>query len=562
MNPGPSTNSELNLYLESIQGQGRTMLLPALLKVQKLFGYISRDHAQAIGKELKIPAADISGVIEFYSILTTQPTKKKTIGICTSPVCAARGAEKILNHDSTEIDLESVACLGLCDHAPAGLLDGIQIGSLDLEKLYNPMPAPHTKIYSDQPILTKNCNPENPPSLEKYLKNDGFQSLRKAIALSPDEVINIVKESGLKGRGGAGFPTGIKWEGVAKANSTEKYVICNADESEPGTFKDRVLLSGDPFKIIEGMLIAAYAVGSKKGYLYIRAEYPQIQTLMATLIKEANQAGYLGENILGQDFSFQLEIRSGAGAYICGEETALFESIEGKRGFPRIKPPFPTTHGLFGKPTAINNVETFVNIPLIFQISAQAFKQMGSESIPGPRLFSISGDINYPGVYEITKPLTLRELLFKHAGGIPSNKQLRGILMGGAAGKFIDASSLDLLLTEENFRNHGLSLGSGAIMVFDQSRDMKKVIASLGHFFAHESCGKCYPCQIGTQLQSEILDRNLNGGLFQGDISRLKDIGCTMTDASLCGLGQTAAFAVTSALDLWPGLFLEGGTKT
>ncbi|NIV11521.1 MAG: hypothetical protein GWN62_09635, partial [Aliifodinibius sp.] len=370
------------------------------------------------------------------------------------------------------------------------------------------------------------------------------------------------KASGLRGRGGAGFPTGIKWEGALKAEGYPKYVVCNMDESEPGTFKDQALFLGDPFKILEGMLVAAYATGAQKGYFYIRGEYATSHIVLEHTISQALQAGYLGKKILGSDFDFDLEIRSGAGAYICGEETALFESIEGKRGFPRIKPPFPTTHGLFGKPTVINNVETFANIPVIFNMGVEEYKNMGSETEPGPRLFSLSGDIVKPGVYEITKPITIRKLIYEYAGGIPNDRQLQAILLGGAAGKFIGPDKIDILLSENDLREHGLSIGSGAVMVFDDRQDMREIIASLAHFFAHESCGKCYPCQLGTQRQAEILVRNLNGQVQNGDITRLQDVGWTMTDSSLCGLGQTAALAILSAIDLWPNLFIQKGQSS
>jgi NADH-quinone oxidoreductase subunit F len=548
--------NKLGSFLVSIKDQGRTMLLPALIKAQRLFGYISKEHASMIGKDLKVPLADVTGVIEFYSMLSTVPVTKPNLRVCSSPVCIAQGANNLIEQTKEDYSIEKVACLGLCDQAPAVMSGTTQIGQANREKINQQIPISFPNIYGNK-ILTKYINPDTSPSIEKYLERNGFQALEQVLTSSPKAIIETVKNSGLKGRGGAGFPTGLKWEGAAQTEEDIKYIICNADESEPGTFKDRALLLGDPFSVLEGILIAAYAIGAQKGYFYIRGEYSDVHTLIDNILSQALKTGYLGENIMGKGFNFQLEVRSGAGAYICGEETALFESIEGKRGFPRIKPPFPTTHGLFGKPTVINNVETFANVPIIFSSGVEAYKKMGSESVPGPRLFSLSGDILKPGIYEITQPTTLRELIFDQAGGLPSDSGIQGILFGGAAGKFIGPESLDILLTEEYARSNGLSLGSGAIMVFDQRRNMKEVIASLGHFFAHESCGKCYPCQLGTQRQVEILDRNQNGGMIPGDISRLKDVGWTMTDASLCGLGQTAGLAVLSALDLWPEIFIE-----
>jgi NADH-quinone oxidoreductase subunit F len=382
--------------------------------------------------------------------------------------------------------------------------------------------------------------------LKKY---GDYAALKKAKAMSREQVVEEIKASGLVGRGGAAFPTGIKWEGALKAQADAKYVICNADESEPGTFKDRILMLDDPHMMIEGLCVAAYAIGAQKGFIYIRGEYPYIVPALQHAVDEARAAGYL-EN-------FDIEIRVGAGAYICGEETALFESIEGKRGFPRVKPPFPTTHGVFGKPTVINNVETLCNVPLIISMGSAEYRKIGTEKSPGPKLFCVSGDVLKPGLYEVAFGATLREVL-EMAGGVASEKALKSVLFGGAAGAFATSAHLDVKMTFEDLRASGLPLGSGVVMVFDETRDMRDVLKRLGHFFAHESCGKCYPCQMGTQRQKEILDRVADGKVLEGDFIRLQDVGWTMTDASLCGLGQTAASAVLSAMKLWPEIFVEG----
>jgi NADH-quinone oxidoreductase subunit F len=376
--------------------------------------------------------------------------------------------------------------------------------------------------------------------------------------MAPADVIEEIKASGLVGRGGAAFPTGVKWGGAANAPGDPKYVINNADESEPGTFKDRVLLEDDPHSSLEGMIIAGYAIEAEVGYIYIRGEYRKAEDILRNAIEEAKRQGYLGANILGSDFGFEIEIRRGAGAYICGEETALFESIEGKRGFPRIKPPFPTTHGLFGKPTVINNVETLVNVPLIVLNGSKAFRQVGTERSPGTKLFCLSGDVARPGLYEVPFGVPLRHLLDDLAGGVIGG-ELQGILFGGAAGAFATEEHLDLKLTFEDLSEAGLLLGSGVVMVFNDGRDMRQVLRGLAHFFADESCGKCYPCQLGTQRQYEILSEMANGHSHAGDVEKLSDVGWTMTDASLCGLGQTAATAVLSAIDTWPELFSDNG---
>ena len=558
-----SDTSNLHAVIEKYIPLGRSGLLPALHAAQKIYGWISEPVAKEIAKALRVPLADVHGVIEFYSLFYDEPTSKHVIRVCTDVACATKGGDGILHHfcehhelkpGQTKPDLpltiEASPCLGLCEHAPAALVDEQAETNIDLANDKYELGRPPSMVYGPIRVLTANCG-NGTTSLAKYGKYSAFT---KAIGMKPEEIVNEIKASGLVGRGGAAFPAGIKWEGAAKAEADQKYVVCNADESEPGTFKDRVLLIDDPHRTIEGMSIAGYAIGASKGYIYIRAEYPYIVPVLENALKESREAGLLGENILGSGFSFDIEIRVGAGAYICGEETALFESIEGKRGFPRIKPPFPTTHGLFGKPTVINNVETLCNVPLIIAKGSAEYRKIGTEKSPGPKLFCVSGDVAKPGVYEIPFGVTLRELL-DMACGVKDGKQLKSVLFGGAAGAFATSEHLDVKMTFEDLRNAGLPLGSGVVMVFDETRDMRQALKSLGHFFAHESCGKCYPCQMGTRRQMEILDRIAKGKTLKDDFARLQDVGWTMTDASLCGLGQTAASAVLSAMKLWPGLF-------
>jgi NADH-quinone oxidoreductase subunit F len=554
--------SQLQTAIESYIPLGRSGLLPALHAAQRLYGWVSEPVAAEIAKSLKVPLADVHGVIEFYSLFYDKPTSRHVIRVCTDVACALKDGEGILHHlcdkhglrpgqttDELSLTIEPSPCLGLCEHAPAVWDSGDQstvisdngATHVSLDR------RPPSLVYGLVRILSANCG-DGTTSLQKYGEYTG---LRKARGMKPEDVIAEVKASGLVGRGGAAFPTGVKWEGAAKAEADQKYVICNADESEPGTFKDRVLLIDDPHRTIEGMCITAYAIGATKGYIYIRGEYPYIVPVLENALTEARTAGYLGEE-------FDIEVRVGAGAYICGEETALFESIEGKRGFPRIKPPFPTTFGVFGKPTVINNVETLCTVPLIVGQGAAEYRKLGTEKSPGSKLFCVSGDVERTGVYEIPFGTTLRELL-ELAGGVKGGKQLKSVLFGGAAGAFATSAHLDVKLTFEDLRSAGLPLGSGVVMVFDETRDMREVLQSLGHFFAHESCGKCYPCQMGSQRQKEILDRVASGKILEGDFERLQDVGWTMTDASLCGLGQTAASAVLSAMKLWPELFVTNG---
>jgi len=563
--------SSIHAAIESYIPLGRSGLLPALHAAQKIHGWISEPIASEIAKSLRIPLADAHGVIEFYSLFYNEPTSKHVIRVCTDVACALKGGDEVLNHlcshhglqprqttPDLSLTIEPSPCLGLCEHAPVALVDDEAETNINLEKDSYELGRPPSLVDGSIRMLTSNCG-NGTTSLAKYGE---YAALKKSLNMKPEDVVAEIKASGLVGRGGAAFPTGVKWEGAAKAEGAPKYVICNADESEPGTFKDRVLLIDDPHRTIEGMCIAAYAIGATKGYIYIRAEYPYIVPVLENALTEARHTGYLGEN-------FDIEIRVGAGAYICGEETALFESIEGKRGFPRVKPPFPTTHGVFGKPTVINNVETLCNVPLIIGQGSVEYRKIGTEKSPGPKLFCVSGDVAKPGLYEVPFGVTLREVL-EMAGGLSTDrgtdermvstdggtdKRIQAILFGGAAGAFATSHHLDVKMTFEDLRNTGLPLGSGVVMVFDETRDMRSVLKSLGHFFAHESCGKCYPCQMGTQRQKEILDRVASGKVLEGDFVRLQDVGWTMTDASLCGLGQTAAGAVLSAMKLWPELF-------
>ena len=564
------TSASLSASLASLQSViepylplGRSGLLPALHAAQNIYGWISEPVATEIAKSLRVPLADVHGVIEFYSMFYNEPVGKKFIRVCTDQACALKGADGLLNHlcahhgvqpGQTTPDgattIETSPCLGLCEQAPAILYGDEAETHVNLKTGSYELGRPRSIVGGSIRMLSANCGNGSTTSLEQYGE---YAALKKARQMQREDVINEIKASGLVGRGGAAFPTGVKWEGTSKADGSPKYIICNADESEPGTFKDRILLLDDPHRIIEGMTIAAYAIGASKGFIYIRGEYPYIVPSLENALREARRANYLNED-------FDIEIRVGAGAYICGEETALFESIEGKRGFPRVKPPFPTTFGVFGKPTDINNVETLCNVPLIISMGAAEYRRIGTEKSPGPKLFCVSGDVTKPGVYEVPFGVTLRELL-DMAGGVANLKKMQAVLFGGAAGAFATSAHLDVKLTFEDLRAAGLPLGSGVVMVFDETRDMRDSLARLGHFFAHESCGKCYPCQMGTQRQMEILSRIAAGKIQEGDLARLQDVGWTMTDASLCGLGQTAASAVLSAVKLWPEMFSESGKK-
>jgi NADP-reducing hydrogenase subunit HndC len=389
----------------------------------------------------------------------------------------------------------------------------------------------------------------DPESLEDYVLHDGFKALAMALAeMTSAEVVAEVDKAGLQGRGGAGFPTGRKWSFVISAPGEPKYVICNADESEPGTFKDRLILEGDPFSIIEALTIAAYAVGAHEGYIYIRGEYPLAYQRLENAIRQATDHGLLGEHIFGTDFHFKIHLHAGAGAYICGEETALIESIEGKRGMPRARPPYPPTFGLFGKPTVVNNVETLANVPPIIRNGAEWYHQFGSPKSVGTKVYTILGNVNFTGLIEVPMGITLREVIDIYGRGMRDGAALKLVQTGGSSGSIVPANLQDTPMDFESFRQAGASLGSGALLVCDENTcvvDLAKVIMN---FFRFESCGKCTPCRIGTQRSYEIIDRISQGNGTLEDLDVLQFLGTTMSEVSNCGLGQSAPTAILDIL--------------
>jgi NADH-quinone oxidoreductase subunit F len=390
----------------------------------------------------------------------------------------------------------------------------------------------------------------DPESLDDYRAHGGYAALRRAFDLGPDGVLKEMLDSKLMGRGGAAFPTGRKWDAVARQPRRPHYLICNADESEPGTFKDRVIMEGDPFSLIEAMTIAAYAAGCERGYIYIRGEYPLAQRRLELALEQARARGLLGDDILGRGVRFEVELRKGAGAYICGEETALFASIEGYRGEPRNKPPFPVDRGLFGQPTVVNNVETLVNVLPIVLEGGSAFARIGTERSTGPKLFCVCGAVARPGTYEVPFGTTVRELL-ELAGGVTEGRNLRAVLLGGAAGSFITPDDFELPLTFEDARAVGTTLGSGVVLAVDEQVDMPELLAAVAAFFRDESCGQCVPCRVGTVRQEEALARLRSGhtrGTVDDELALISEIGAAMRDASICGLGQTASSAIESAI--------------
>jgi NADH-quinone oxidoreductase subunit F len=560
-------------------GSRRHLVLPALHAVHDVTGWISRGALDEIARRLDVAPADIYGVASFYGLFSLEPRPPRVVHVCTDLACRIAGPEAVPAPAAGATIVES-PCLGLCERAPAVLV--AHYGEERAEAVIAPASAadvaaaltaeiaglgPEPPVAAAVPqagdaglVLLRRVGVVDPANLDDYRRHGGYEGLRRAVRLGPAGVIREVTDSGLVGRGGAAFPTGRKWAAVAGQPVRPHELVCNADESEPGTFKDRVLMEGDPYAVVEAMTIAGYAVGAERGYLYLRGEYPRARRALQAAIEVARERGFLGSDVMGLGFAFDVEIRRGAGAYICGEETAIFNSIEGYRGEPRNKPPFPVEVGLFGRPTLVNNVETLVNVLPILERGAAAFAAVGTGRSTGPKLFCLSGSVERPGVYEVPFGTTLRELV-DLAGGVTGGRRLRAVLLGGAAGAFVDPDGLDVPLTFEGAVAAGVTLGSGVVMVLDDSVVLAPFLLRIAAFFRDESCGQCVPCRVGTVRQSEALQRLTGGRPFggvDGELALLADIGQVMRDASICGLGQTAANAIASALQLFEITPTEG----
>jgi NADH-quinone oxidoreductase subunit F len=548
----------------------RQMLLPTLHALHERAGWISPGGLNYVARRLTVPPADVYGVATFYALFSVTERPPRVVHVCDDIACRCAGSEELIaqlgpeGSDAGGATWLRSPCLGQCDRAPAALLTEAgdepverELTAIDADAVQailagaTPPPPPSTTPpQAGQPglRLLGRIGVVDPDSLDDYRAHGGYDALRRAIDLGPEGVIREVTDSNIVGRGGAAFPMGRKWDAVARQPRRPHYLICNADESEPGTFKDRVLMEGDPFALIESITIAAYATGCELGYIYLRGEYPLAQARLENAIDQARERGFLGSDVLGHGFAFDVEVRKGAGAYICGEETAIFGSIEGHRGEPRNKPPFPVVEGLFRQPTVVNNVETLVNVLAIVLEGGPAFAQVGTERSTGPKLFCVSGAVERPGTYEVPCGTTLRELL-ELAGGVAPN--LRTVLLGGAAGSFINPDELDLPLTFEDAREAGTTLGSGVVFAIDDTVDLKRLLMVIAAFFRDESCGQCVPCRVGTVRQEEALARLQSGktrGTVEDELALIAEIGQAMRDASICGLGQTASSAVESAI--------------
>jgi NADH-quinone oxidoreductase subunit F len=503
---------------------GRHLLLPALRAAQRRVGWVSEGALGYASRRLDVPPAEAYGVASFYALLALEERPEDVTHVCTDLACMLAGAE-------VPAGAHPSPCLGLCERAPASLrtIAGPAPRELPVPEIGPPLPQ---RGDTGLRLLRRIAGDVDPESLDAYRAHGGYEALRRAFELGQAGVLREIVESRLLGRGGAAFPTGAKWEAVARQPAQPHYLVCNADESEPGTFKDRVLMEDDPFALVEAMTIAAYATGCEHAFVYVRAEYPVAHARLEHAFATARSHGLLGDDVLGTGFSFDVELRIGAGAYVCGEETALFQSIEGYRGEPRNKPPFPVEVGLFGKPTVVNNVETLVNVPLI----------LGGD-VRETRLFCLSGHVARPGLYEVELGTPLSDLL-----ELAESRPPKAVLLGGAAGSFLRPDQLDVPLTFEDTRAVGATLGSGVVMVFDESADLVAAVLQIAAFFRDESCGQCVPCRVGTIRQEEALKRLAAGTPNGNETAVLADLTQVMRDASICGLGQTAANAVESAM--------------
>jgi NADH-quinone oxidoreductase subunit F len=535
----------------------RHRLLPALWALVDRVGHVSPEGLGYVARRLGVPPAEVYGVASFYALLPLEPRPTpKVAHVCVDLACRLapqydrRRAAHAADAATTVVDSP---CLGLCDRAPAALLTTAGVTprcTVDAEP-HQPLPQRGDPSL----VLLRRVEVADPSDLDAYRSHGGYRALRRALDVGPAEVLRELADSGLAGRGGAAFPTGRKWQAVAAQPARPHHLVCNADESEPGTFKDRVLMEGDPFAVIEAMTIAAFATGCEHGWIYLRGEYPLARRRLEGAIAAARAKGFLGGDVMGRGVAFDVEVFRGAGAYICGEETAIFNSIEGYRGEPRSKPPFPVEVGLFGRPTVVNNVETLVNILPILDIGAAAYRRIGTDSSPGTKLFCLSGAVARPGTYEVALGTTLGQLITR-AGGVPGGRSVQAVLLGGAAGSFVGPERWDLPLTFEDTRSAGTTVGSGVVMVFDDHADLRDAVGRIAAFFRDESCGQCVPCRVGTVRQEEALVRlsarrhgSAVPGSTAGDLAVLDEVGRAMRDASICGLGQTAWNAIESALD-------------
>jgi NADH-quinone oxidoreductase subunit F len=575
--------------------QRQSAVLHALYLAQEQQGYISANAARHVAEVLGCSTADVEDVVSYYVMFFRDRVGKFVLQVCTTLSCAAAGAERVIEELEQKLGIKAgqtdptgmftiqpMECLGACDRAPVmmvnnhewheellpaqvpGLVDAIRANGvkalngchLAIEgrpesewKHKTTTPVKPASVADYEPVLTKYAFTPNGFTLDHYQKHQqGYDGLRKALAMTPEQVVDAVKASGLRGRGGAGFPTGLKWQFVDKKSPKPKYIVCNADESEPGTFKDHLLMERNPHLLIEGCVIGCYAIHSRAAYIYIRGEFFHMQHILENAIEDARRAGLVGKNILGSGFDCEVYLHRGAGAYEAGEETALLESLEGKRAQPRFKPPFPAVAGAWGCPTAVNNVETLCNVPLIMTRGVEWFAALGPEKNGGPKLFCVSGHVKRPGVFEAPMKVSLRELIMDYAGGMREGRTMKAVIPGGSSVPILMPDQIDIPASFDDVVKAGSMLGSAAIMVLDDTTDMVWLADNLMHFYRHESCGKCTPCREGTDWLYRLVHRMLQGEGSAKDIKLLESVAANIAGKTLCAFGDAAATPVLTTL--------------
>jgi NADH-quinone oxidoreductase subunit F len=582
--------AQLSAKFELLQNRypvKRSALIPMMMYAQDEYGCVSDEMIAEIGQRLDLNNVQIEETLAYYSMLHRKPLGKHHVQICTNVACMLKGGNELLERAKKRLEighkevtndgvfsLEEVECIGACTGAPAMQvnydfyenLTSVRFDRIieDLDAGRRPEPekvisgALHERHPAETPLISRRWGIKDSRKIDVFLQHEGYRGLEKALKeMTPDGIIDEVKKSNLRGRGGAGFPTGMKWFFVPKDSPKPKYVICNADESEPGTCKDRPLMEMDPHQLIEGMVIAGRAIGSHQGFIYIRGEYRYVLDIVDAAIAEAYSHGYLGKNILGTGFDFDLLIHTGAGAYECGEESALMESLEGKRGYPRIKPPFPAVVGLYGCPTIINNVETLSAVPSIILEGGEAYANRGTPKNGGTRMLCIAGHINKPGIYEVPLGMNMKKFIYEVAGGIPGNKKIKAVIPGGSSCPLLTGEEIDIAMDYDAVAKAGSMLGSGGMVVMDEDTCMVDMARRIMHFYAHESCGWCIPCREGTTWLRKILERFHAGLGRPEDIDIIADLAKNMLGRTFCPLGDAAAMPTISIMKKWRGEFEE-----
>ncbi len=564
---------ELSMFFSTMHsqaGDGRSALLPCLHAAQDLYGYISDEAISEIAINLAVSKKEILEIIDFYPLFLRKPARKTILHVCNDPLCKLAGVDtifKTIHHpndeESTdgEVINEKAPCLGLCAHTPSVYVEAnllrIPVNNESRIQAGKTIFPSRTEILGNTRIITPRCGMGKSFGLVDYWSHDGYQALKRALSMTGNEIIEEVKITGLTGRGGEALLTGVKWEKTSNSGSKTRYIVCNGAEADPTVFKDRVLLEDDPHSVLEGMIIAAHAIKASQGYIFINGEYKLALNSISRAITDAREAGFLGRNIMGTGFNFDIEVRQGAGRYICGEDTALLEAIEGNRSIPRKKPPFPTSHGLFDMPTVINNVETFCNIPPIIRMGSSEYRKIGTETSKGTLLVCLLGDVSKPGLAEIPFGTSFRELIFELGGGLMEGHTFQAAIVGGVTGKFLCNEEMNIRISLESLKKNGFSLGPTSVVVLDSTRNLRVILARIGSFLAGESCGLGKSCVEGTLAQKALLEKFRKTRLAPEDIRHYRETLYAMQKSAQCNFGKTAANLARSAYQKWPSKFMN-----